>query len=420
MQQLTSSLTTEAQSINQETEYFKKWTTDKIEFFDSNVDEDDSIINVDRHVFYKDIYVFVDKFKNMITIRENDKLRTILSQCFRDASLIWHFIELFDMKKNLLRQINLAFWYQVMINRFKKRTSSELSTLQNFKYILTNARFEKDFKQFAQQIFRSIKTINMNSNHNQLTIAWNKLDWRFRTNIFESIITTFIRKFLNQLNSMSNIWQKMIRSQSQNQFKLFRNRFQNSRRIQNYFEYLLRSNSLFSYQYQSVYSNNQFFYQFNARSQKRFEYQNRNDRSFYSSQNNRYLVSDSRYFKKKSSKFASVLSSSKQFLQIIDENANQNASDFSYFEIKSRNYKKKDRAYVIEKNENENQMKNSNSDDDIEYYHESNSNLNYYDSNLDQNQNEVEVNVFTSIQILKCKKCRTIFFFNNQLHKHLR
>jgi hypothetical protein len=154
------------------------------------------------------------------------------------------------MKKDLLRQVNFVSWYQVMINRFKKRTSLILFALQNFKYDLIDAKFEKDFRLFVQQIFRSIKTVNMNSIHNQLTIAWNNLDWRFRANIFESTIITFIRKFLNQLNFMSNIWQEMIRSQSQNQFKFIRDRFQNSRRTQNYSTYLVRSNFfLFSYQY---------------------------------------------------------------------------------------------------------------------------------------------------------------------------
>jgi hypothetical protein len=217
----------------------------------------------------------------MIIIREYDKLRTILSKCFRDAFLIWHFIELFDMKKNFLRQTNLSFWYQAFINRFKKRIFLTLSALQNFKYTLIDARSEKASRLFAQQIFRSIKTVNMKSIHNQLTFAWNNLDWRFRTNIFESTTTIFIRKFLNQLNFMSNIWQKMTRWQSQNQFK-FRNRFQNLRRTQNNSEYFVRSNSfLFSYQYQDVYSN----YQFDNRQYERFEYRNRDIRS-YNSRNN--------------------------------------------------------------------------------------------------------------------------------------
>jgi hypothetical protein len=151
MQQLTSSFTnaTLSSDYNQTIDFIKKWTVHEIEFFDSNVDEDDSIINIDRHVFYKNIYVFVDRLKNMIIIRDDDKLRTILSQCFRDASLIWHFIELFDMKKNFLRQINLTSWYQTLINRFKKRISIALSSLQNNRYTLTDAKAEKDSRIFA-------------------------------------------------------------------------------------------------------------------------------------------------------------------------------------------------------------------------------------------------------------------------------
>jgi hypothetical protein len=171
MQQLTSSFTSETQSIAQTADFIEKWTIDEIDFFDSNVESDDSVVNAKRHVFYKNVYVFVNRLKNMINIWENDKLRIVLSQCFRDATLIWHSIELFDMKKDLLRQINLSFWYQALINRFKKRTFLTLSALQNFKYTLSDARSEKDSRLFAQQIFRSIKTINMNWIHNQLTIV---------------------------------------------------------------------------------------------------------------------------------------------------------------------------------------------------------------------------------------------------------
>ncbi len=165
MQQLTSFFTIKTQSINQ-TEFIKKWIVDEIDFFDSNADKENSVLNVDRHVFYKNIYVFVNRLKDMITIRDENKLRTILSQCFREAALIWHSIELFDMKKDLLRQINLASWYQIMTNRFKKRIFLTLSALQNFKYDLIETQFEKNSRLFAQQIFRSIKTTNMNSIHN--------------------------------------------------------------------------------------------------------------------------------------------------------------------------------------------------------------------------------------------------------------
>ncbi len=409
MQQSISFSTTESQSINSSSaEYFKKWTTDEIDFFDSDVEEDDSVVNVDQHVFYKDIYAFVNRLKNMITIREDDKLRTILSQCFRGAALIWHFIELSDMKKDLLRQVNLSSWHQTLINRFKERTSVALSFLQNNRYTLTDARSGKDSRVFAQNIFRSVKATNMNSVHNQLTIAWNNLDWRFRANILESTIITSIRKFLNQLDFMTDIWHEMIKSQNVNLSKSFRDRFQNSRRAQNNFFWL---NFSFSYEY-DAYSNNQSFYQVDFRQLDRLEYQSR-----------RFIPQSSnpRFFKKKS--FASVLSLSRQSLQIINE-SNLNASDSTFFETKikdqyKRDYKGKEKAYVIEKDEHENEM-NSSQDQDEKYYHESNLDLNYYNPQKQDQDEKSEANFFTQIRFFTCRNCRAVLFFNNQLHKHLR
>ncbi len=106
-------------------------------------------------------------------------------------------------------------------------------------------------------------------------------------------------------------------------------------------------------------------------------------------------------------------------MQIIDENSNQNASDSSHLEIKNRDYKEQNRAHVIEKDEQDNEIENYSQKN--EYYHETNSNLNYYDScNNDQEQHDAKINFFSSTQDFKCRKCKTIFFSNNQLHKHLR
>ena len=68
------------------------WKSKDIEFFDSKYERsthiDDSIVNVDHHVFYRDVYVFIDKLKNMTSLREKNKLRIVISQCLRDTVLI--------------------------------------------------------------------------------------------------------------------------------------------------------------------------------------------------------------------------------------------------------------------------------------------------------------------------------------------
>ena len=68
----------------------REWTCDDIEFFDFSIDDIASIINVEKHVFYKDIYAFIDRLKNMIVHKKSDKLRNVISQCFKKFVLIWH------------------------------------------------------------------------------------------------------------------------------------------------------------------------------------------------------------------------------------------------------------------------------------------------------------------------------------------
>ncbi len=86
-QQSSSSLVSTRARFSEEI-FTKEWNFDEIDFFDLELEEDELVVNVDRHVFYRDVYAFVDRLKNMIKSRDDDKLRTILSQCLRDSVLI--------------------------------------------------------------------------------------------------------------------------------------------------------------------------------------------------------------------------------------------------------------------------------------------------------------------------------------------
>ena len=67
--------------------YFK---ADDIGFFDFVYEDftNSSMINVERHVFYRDIYVFIDKFKDFVNFKKENKVREILFICFRDNVFI--------------------------------------------------------------------------------------------------------------------------------------------------------------------------------------------------------------------------------------------------------------------------------------------------------------------------------------------
>ena len=118
----------------------KNWFVEKIEFFDSIAERIDSIINIEKHIFYRDVYAFTDRLKDMTIFKDDIKLRTVISQCLRESTFIWHSIELFVLEKEMLRNASLINWYNVLIRRFKKRTSVALIIMQIIKYTMKDAK----------------------------------------------------------------------------------------------------------------------------------------------------------------------------------------------------------------------------------------------------------------------------------------
>lgn len=54
------------------------------------------VMNVDKHVFYRDVYVFVDILKNLVIQHDDETIKNIVVACFCDFALMWYSIELLD------------------------------------------------------------------------------------------------------------------------------------------------------------------------------------------------------------------------------------------------------------------------------------------------------------------------------------
>ena len=132
------------------------------------------------------------------------------------------------------------------------------------------------------------------------------------------------------------------------------------------------------------------------------------------------------------------MSIDRQFLQLIFENA----SDFKLKNQSQRrlandtkqdnrdefdNRDDKIKTFVVDENNSEKKkivkdFHNSFAKRKHENYYIENDNLNYYNSNQ---KNEILVNFIASIVVIKsslshCRRCKKIFTFNNELHRHLR
>ena len=161
----------------------EKWKSNDIEYFDSKFEESintsNSIVNLNRHIFYRDVYVFVNRLKNLTSLRDENKFRIVISQCFRNTILIWHFIKLSNLKKKILRNVFLNNWYEALIIKFKERVSQILFRLQKKRYSIFNVKKQRNSRLYVQNIFKYVKIVEIKFVFNQIIMIWNNFDWKF-------------------------------------------------------------------------------------------------------------------------------------------------------------------------------------------------------------------------------------------------
>ena len=386
------------QRIDVEERSAKDWTAEKVEFFDSTADDFESVINLRKHVFYRDIYAFVNRLKNVSFIRRENKLRVIIFQCFRDIVFIWHSTELFDVEKEIYRDMSVQNWCNVLIKRFKERVSAALNYLQSIKYIFEDARRQKNSRIFVQDLFRHAKTADFISVYNQFILTWNNLNWQFRQHVSQFTKNTIIQFFLKQLDSNCDIWFELVSANREffNQSKRFINK--------SYYQNLSKRNT-------NRFQNNRYFFfkldiAYQSNSQNRSDHNSNVEINIKIDKNN-----------------------SKSTIEREFDRNNRNRDDKNK-DNKSRDWERKNREKAMIKHEqkyDKNKVKvkaymtQKNFSNELNNENMNDQDLNYFDSEYDESSNSeniIEIN-YASLEIA-CRRCQFSFSSNNLLHKHIR
>ena len=92
----------------------KTLRVEQVEFFDSEYQQEQgniadgnisgSVANVGKYVYYRDIYVFVNRLKVMI---KKNNVKSVISECLRGTALMWYSTKLTDLKRDLLEDSSL-------------------------------------------------------------------------------------------------------------------------------------------------------------------------------------------------------------------------------------------------------------------------------------------------------------------------
>ena len=87
-QSLTVNVQSQSQNFRIDLQLSKVLIGEKIKFFNFTTNNSKLIISLKKHVFYKNIYAFVNRSKNVVNIKSENKIKIIVSQCLRNTALI--------------------------------------------------------------------------------------------------------------------------------------------------------------------------------------------------------------------------------------------------------------------------------------------------------------------------------------------
>ena len=170
-----------------------------------------SIVTIDKYIYYKDVYVFIDQLKNFVDDNiDEQRIKKIFLDCLKKMLLFEKKTKCNNEQKKILRLVNLNIWYFMLIRRFKTRVSIVLQILQSKRYIMIDTRNERISRVYVQNIFRHVKIIKFFSFFNQMILTWNNLDLKFRVYISKSKSNTKLNIFLKQFDEKTNIWRDLI------------------------------------------------------------------------------------------------------------------------------------------------------------------------------------------------------------------
>lgn len=194
---------------------------DDVGFFDPSYEDptntNSPVVSVGRHVFYRDVYAFEDRLKDLVHLKGEDKVREVLPTCFRGSALIWHSTQLTELEKRGLRNFSVGQWCETLVEKFKERTATALEHLKADHYTMADARQGRAPREFAQNMMRYAKAAHMDSVYNQITLIWSNLALEFRQQIPEPTTSTTLSQFIDQLDSKESIWLAMARQQGRSQ-----------------------------------------------------------------------------------------------------------------------------------------------------------------------------------------------------------
>ncbi|EEQ31632.1 conserved hypothetical protein [Microsporum canis CBS 113480] len=176
---------------------------------------DRPVVQVNQHTYYRSVYVFVNRLKDMVITKGENLVRSNVQASLRGQALEWYTVELTNIEKRAMTAFTIeAGWVDALVKRFKPRAAEALAAMTKLTFTMGDIHKGHDVRTYAHTMFRHAQAANIKSTYNQLTQSWNGLSPDLRRDIPEPTPLTTRAEFLNFVEAKSGIWRDIAQYRS--------------------------------------------------------------------------------------------------------------------------------------------------------------------------------------------------------------
>ena len=185
--------------------------SEEIEFFNShlnvkNYDSEDIIEQSDK-IYFCDVHLFIDFFKNITRTKMEDIVCCNLNKCLWDMTQDWYISQLSVIERDYKHESwRVKCWEKLLFHHFKQTQSAIMKFLKTEWYTIQNAQNNQKSSEFVLTIMWHAKNTEMTDISAQLIWVWNCLDLSLWESICCSDNLVIISFFIEEIKNMKEIW----------------------------------------------------------------------------------------------------------------------------------------------------------------------------------------------------------------------
>ncbi len=180
------------------------------------------VVNAGKHVYYLDVFVFVDRLKELARKHGPAKVIDLIPSCLRGTALVWWTVEVDDLAKELLEgSKKLEQWTTILIKQFRTMPTEALTALCSSTYTLQDLQRGISPRIWIHGQLHLARSAELDSVFNQLTIIYGRMAPYFQEQLDPPSPTTKLSDFLHKVDMRTPAWRSRAAANQQRQSRGF-------------------------------------------------------------------------------------------------------------------------------------------------------------------------------------------------------